>query len=93
MKIERIESFILHPGTGKNCCSVAWKPTMGCMAGARHSKCRRAGLICPRCPGLGIIDAEQLRKRPYQQFPNRRMRHYWEEFPRHQDYVNRRGTH
>jgi galactonate dehydratase len=41
----------------------------------------------PTVPGLGIdIDADQLRKRPYQQFPNRRMRHYWEEFPR-KDYV------
>jgi galactonate dehydratase len=41
----------------------------------------------PTVPGLGMdIDAEQLRKRPYQQFPNRRMRHYWEEFPR-KDYV------
>jgi galactonate dehydratase len=41
----------------------------------------------PTMPGLGVdIDAEQLRARPYQQFPNRRMRHYWEEFPR-KDYV------
>lgn len=37
----------------------------------------------PTTPGLGIdIDVERLRKHPYQAFTPRRLRHYWEEFPR-----------
>lgn len=37
----------------------------------------------PTQPGLGVdIDVEALRKRPYQDFPHKDMRQYWEEFPR-----------
>ncbi|MFG1417562.1 mandelate racemase/muconate lactonizing enzyme family protein [Xanthobacter sp. V0B-10] len=37
----------------------------------------------PTAPGLGVdIDVEALRRRPYQDFPHKDMRQYWEEFPR-----------
>ncbi|MBN9062629.1 MAG: mandelate racemase/muconate lactonizing enzyme family protein [Rhizobiales bacterium] len=37
----------------------------------------------PTAPGLGVdIDVEELRKRPYKDFPHKDMRQYWEEFPR-----------
>ena len=37
----------------------------------------------PTAPGLGVdIDVERMRKRPYNDFPHKDMRQYWEEFPR-----------
>jgi galactonate dehydratase len=37
----------------------------------------------PTAPGLGIdIDVERLRKAPYQRYPAKGLRQYWEEFPR-----------
>ena len=37
----------------------------------------------PQAPGLGVdIDVDELRKHPYQDFPHKDMRQYWEEFPR-----------
>ena len=87
MKIERIESFILHPGTGKNLLFCRVETDDGLHGWGAPLKMQAGWVDLPTVPGLGIdIDAEQLRKRPYQQFPNRRMRHYWEEFPR-KDYV------
>ncbi|HVR51994.1 MAG TPA: mandelate racemase/muconate lactonizing enzyme family protein [Pseudorhodoferax sp.] len=37
----------------------------------------------PTAPGWGVdIDVEQLRRRPYKDFPHKGMRHYTDEFPR-----------
>lgn len=37
----------------------------------------------PTAPGLGVdIDRDALAARPYQDFPHKDMRQYWEEFPR-----------
>ena len=60
----------------------------GCDAVALQSLNMQGGWVdLPTTPGLGVdLDAEALRARPYQAMPNRRMRHYWEEFPR-KDYV------
>ena len=78
MKIERIESFILHPGTGKNLLFCRVETDDGLHGWGAPLKMQAGWVDLPTVPGLGIIDAEQ--------FPNRRMRHYWEEFPR-KDYV------
>jgi galactonate dehydratase len=37
----------------------------------------------PSNPGLGIdIDVPRVRRNPYRSFPPKRLRHYWEEYPR-----------